>query len=162
MVIRAWSRASRWLHHRPRLDRPTGQPNPFEAYLLTVCVVQGGALLSGYAAPMSVQTVMPQWVRILWACLLLVGGGTAVIGLYWPWDPIDGVLIKRFGLILAGGGTLAYGVAVLAVYGTSGTVVAIYNIGFSLACAARLRQVSRAIRKVREELAEIRRLGEQP
>lgn len=144
-------------HDSPRrhMDRPTGPPNPFEAGLLIVCLVQGASVVLGFAQPNSIQESLGPILRFVWALLLFVGGGAAVIGLWWPWDPIDGVLIKRVGLLAAAGGTLAYGLA-LAFLGPVGFIAAAYNIGFAVVCLIRSYQVSLAVAVYRSHLATIR------
>jgi hypothetical protein len=87
--------------------------------------------------------------------LLFFGGGASIIGLWWPWDPIDGVLIKRVGLLAAAGGTLAYGLA-LAFLGPLGFVAALYNLGFAVVCLIRAWQVSVALAVYRSHLGALR------
>lgn len=142
-------------------DRLTGFANPFEGYLLLVCVVQGAAVLFGFASPSSILLALGGLLQVVWALLLLVGGGLAFVGLYWPWNPLDAIYIKRVGLLAAAGGTLAYGVALL-LLGPIGVVAAIYNLGFCLACLVRARQVTLVLHGVRRELAAIRAAGSAP
>lgn len=135
--------------------RPMGDPNPFEAYLLAACVVQGAVVLLGWARPTSIEQALPLALRILWAGLLLVGGVFALVGLYWP-DPLTGVEIKRPGLVAVGTATLTYGVALVPL-GAVGMVAATANIAFALACAVRIRQVTRRVNAVRAHLVAARR-----
>lgn len=129
---------------RRHMDRPTGPANPFEAGLLIVCLVQGAGVLSRVAQPNSIQASLGPTLRLVWAGLLFLGGAASIIGLWWPWDPIDGVLIKRVGLLAAAGGTLAYGLA-LAFIGPPGFVAALYNLGFATVCLIRAWQVTVAL-----------------
>lgn len=140
---------------RRHIDRPTGPPNPFESYLLVICIAQGCAVIFGYARPPSIQAALPGWLRGVWGVLLLIGGLAAVIGLYWPWDALDAILIKRVGLLAAAGGTLAYGVALLSL-GSAGFVAAVFNLGFALACLVRASQITRALNKFRSDMQSIR------
>lgn len=131
------------------IDRPAGPANPFEAFLLIVCILQGLGVLTGTARSAAMTALLPHPMRIAWAVLLLFGGTLAVAGLYWPWDPIDAIFIKRLGLIAAGGGTFAYGVAIITSVGPPGFIVAASNLGFALACADRVYQVSVALQRFR-------------
>lgn len=143
----------RWAARPPR---PAGDPNPFEAYLFVACVLQGFAVLVGAARPTSMEMALPLLFRVVWAGLLLVGGIAVLTGLYWPGSPLTGVEIKRPGLVAVGGAALAYGVALIP-FGATGLVVAIANVAFALACAVRVRQVTRRVRTVRTHLAAARR-----
>ena len=140
---------------RRHMDRPAGPANPFEAGLLLVCWLQGASVVLGFAQPNSIQESLGPGLRFVWALLLFLGGGAAVIGLWWPWDPIDGVLVKRLGLLAAAGGTLAYGLA-LAFLGPIGFVAAAYNIGFAIVCLVRAWQVSVALAVYRSHLVNFR------
>ena len=143
-------------HPNQRL-RPAGPPNPFEAFLLAVCAVQGWAVLTNTAQPPSVQALLPPWLRTVWGVLLLTGGVLSVSGLYWT-DPFTGVEIKRVGLVAAAGGTLAYGVALLTV-GSPGLLASATNFGFAAACIVRTWQVSRALNAARGRIAAMRDPG---
>lgn len=142
----------RWLHR----DRPTGEANPFEVYLLVACVLVGFLIFGAEARPQSITSLLPPLLRIVWAIMLCVGGALALIGLYWPGDPFTGVEIKRIGLYSVGIGALAWGTAA-AFYGPIGRPTAISNIAFALACATRLVQISRRIRFAREHLQAVLR-----
>jgi predicted MFS family arabinose efflux permease len=149
-------RAAEWLH-RPRrhLDRPAGPPNPFESFLLGVCVVQGAAAVIGFSQPAAFEGSFPPWVHRAWGVILLLGGVAAVVGLYWPGDPVDGVLIKRVGLVALAGVTIAYGIAGLATP-TRLFVGATFNLAFGIACIIRIRQVTAAISALRRQLRGLR------
>lgn len=140
--------------NRERLARYLGPLNPFEAYQLVACIVQGIGVVSGYAKPPSIEILLPNLLRFVWGTLLLLGGVAVVVGLYWRWDPIDGVLIRRIGLIAAGGGTGIYGIALLAL-GPEGFVAGVFNIAFALACFARVHQIGVAIRQYQRDLQAI-------
>lgn len=124
--------------------------------MFAACVLQGFAVLVGAARPTSIEQAVPLALRVVWAGLLLVGGVAVLIGLYWPGSPLTGVEIKRPGLVAVGGAALAYGVA-LVPFGAAGMVVAIANMSFAIACAVRVRQVTRRVRTVRAHLVDARR-----
>jgi hypothetical protein len=112
--------------------------------LLLVCLIQGARRARVRAAELDPGRLSGPALRFVWALLLFFGGAASIIGLWWPWDPIDGVLIKRVGLLAAAGGTLAYGLA-LAFLGPLGFIAAAYNIGFAVVCLIRAWQVSVAL-----------------
>lgn len=138
-----------------RRARPTGDPNPFEGFLLGVCAIQGWSVLVGTSTPTSIQASLGPGLRFAWAFLLLTGGIAAVSGLYWPGNPITGVEIKRVGLVATGTATLAYGVALL-LLGPIGLNVALANFAFSIACFTRTIQVTRRIRGARRRIVAAR------
>lgn len=135
--------------------RPAGDANPFEGFLLLAALAQGATVLTGVAAPTSVIAALPPGLVVLWAVLLLAGGGLALAGLYWLGDPFLGVEIKRVGLIGAAVGALVYASAA-SLLGASGVAVAIYNMLFAVACIVRVFQVSRRLRWAREHMTESR------
>lgn len=143
---------------RPRstINRPAGPINPFELYLLAVCAIQGIAVLARIARPTSIETALtpPAGLRIIWAALLIVGGVAGVAGLLWT-DPFTGIEVKRIGLIAAGFGTLAYGVALLA-FGPQGWFAAAFNLAFTIACITRTIQVTRRLTAARTQVAQLR------
>lgn len=145
MLFKRWPGVG---HRGQRFDRPAGPPNPFEGYLLSVCILQGVTILTGVSKPQTIQSLLPPALRVLWAVLLLCGGIAAVIGLYWRGHPVDAILIKRIGLFAAGMGTLAYGVALLTIW-PLGLIAALMNLGFALACFNRIHQVGVALRAYR-------------
>jgi hypothetical protein len=138
-----------------RRNRPTGDPNPFEAFLLGVCAIQGWSVLAGTSTPTALQASLGPTLRFAWAFLLLAGGIAAVAGLYWPGNVITGVEIKRVGIVATGLATLAYGVALL-LLGPVGLNVALLNFAFSTACFTRTVQVTRRIRGARRRIVAAR------
>jgi hypothetical protein len=146
-----------WLHRRSLpVDRPTGPPNPFEACLLVACAVIGIATAAGFARPLAFQDVLPPWARLIWGGLMFVGGIAAVAGLYWPGDPVDGVLIKRGGLVTLAPLALAYGLAGFADMPSGRFVASTFAIALSIACVLRVRQVSAAIKGLHSQLRGLR------
>jgi hypothetical protein len=141
-------------HSDQHLVRPTGPPNPFEGWVLVVCVLQGVSVLTGITKPNSIDALLPHGLHVMWAVLLLFGGLAAVGGLYWPGNPVDALLIKRIGLFAAGMGTLAYGFALLTIWPT-GLIAALANLGLAAACFHRIFQISTALRNYRTGLQMI-------
>jgi hypothetical protein len=116
--------------------------------------VQGIAVVSGYARPLSLENTLTPTLRVLWGSLLTLGGVAAVAGLYWPWDPVDGVLVKRVGLIGLALATLAYGIAALAL-GPIGFLQSAYAFSYAIACLVRAWQVTVALAAFREHVKDM-------
>lgn len=149
---------TRYLHRIHRLHpelRGDLDPNPFESFLLGVCVLQGYLVLAGIAHPTALQNTLGNTLRIAWASLLVFGGATSLAGLHWPADLMTGFEIKRVGLFAAGISTATYGAA-LTMLGSQGWVSAAIQLAFSAACFYRIYQVTRRIRRVRAHLVAAR------
>lgn len=128
--------------------RPAGPANPFEGFLLAVVALQGFLVLSGLSKPASMVALLPPAFRVIWGLLLLAGGLMSLFGLYWPGSVFTGCEIKRVGLIAAGFGAFAYGIALLTI-GPTAYLAASTSLVFSIACLVRHWQVGRALRQAR-------------
>lgn len=138
----------RFALRRAHIERITGYPNPFEAYLLVACVVQGALVVTGVARPGAIEAALSgvPGLRYVWALLLLLGGLLGLLGLYWRGEnETAGVLIKRAGLICVGFGTLVYGIA-LALAGATAYVASLTTLAFAWAAFTRAAQVTRMLR----------------
>lgn len=131
--------------------RPAGPANPFEGFLLFVCVLQGFMVLSGAAKPASILTLLPYGFRTVWAGLLLFGGLIALAGLYWPGNPFTGVEVKRVGLLTCAFPTLAYSLALFGL-GSIGFVAGTQSLIFAAACFWRVLQVTQALKEARHRI----------
>lgn len=149
--------AHEWLtRRRAPVDRPAGVPNPFEAAVLSACSLIGGIAVVGYAQPAAFEDVLPRWGRLLWGALMFLGGVTSIAGLYWPFDPIDGVIIKRVGLTVLAPLMAAYGLAGIITDPQARAVASLFALAISAACVVRIRQVTRAIRGLHGQLRGLR------
>jgi hypothetical protein len=137
-------------------DRPTGPPNPFEACTFAACIMVGLATVIPSTRPASFQEVLPTWGLNAWGVLMFMGGTAALTGLYWPKNPMDGVLIKRVGLMTLGPLTIAYGIAGLATDPHTRFVAAGFAFSIGIACLWRTRQVTVAIRDFHRQLRGLR------
>lgn len=124
--------------------------------MFAIALLQGLLVLTGAARPTSMIEALPPLIRYTWATLLCMGGAVALAGLYWPLDPFTGVEVKRVGMIAAGFGTLAYGVALLLAYGSTGLLAAGSNLAFTAACLTRVVQVSRGLPAARIRMSRVK------
>lgn len=131
--------------------RPAGPANPFEGFLLFVCVIQGFLVLTGAAKPTSMLALLPNGFRLMWAGLLFFGGLIALSGLYWPGNPFTGVEVKRVGLLACAFPTLAYSLVLFSL-GSAAFVVGTQSLLFAVACFWRIHQVSQALRAARQRI----------
>jgi len=98
--------------------------------------------------PNSITQALPEWAGIAWNAVLTLGALTALIGVFWRWDPDDALLVEQSGLVAAGLASLLYVAALVQAATNSGTAVPICLIaGFSLACLWRAGQIFRGVRR---------------
>jgi hypothetical protein len=107
--------------------------NPFETFVAGLCVLSGVTLLAGGPRPASLESLLPAWLVVAWACMLVVGGGLVGLGL-----SLRRVLWETVGLQLLAPASGAYSLAILTVTGWGGLAAASPLLGFGLACAARI------------------------
>lgn len=121
---------------------------PFELFLLALCLLQGvGILLTG-PPPESISAILDQRLILLWGGLLAIGSFAALLGIFWRGRIISSYIIEQVGLILCGGGTLVYGLAVFNLASWRGSFAGGISLAFSLACVVRTRTLQRLIREM--------------
>lgn len=110
---------------------PPPSRHPFQLWVLGALVLAGiGALLG--PDPQSVQSLLPDVVRAMWALSLLFGGTIGLLGAYWK-DAATGLLLERSALLFIAGAATAYGLAVL--YAAADTRA---GVSVALVCATAL------------------------
>lgn len=118
---------------------PAGR-NPFEVVLIAAGMLAGlaGILAPGHGSRV-IHEVLPGYEQ-MWNVCLLVGASTAAVSLVLPqpWT----VLIERVGMTWLAGLFLPYGVAVLLLGGSPVSVGGFLIVGYGLACASRVGQIT--------------------
>lgn len=126
--------------------------HPFAIYLLGLCLVSGIAALIGTASghptePPAVVHAVPEWARLGWYILLIVGAAVALAGISRPHRQlrglVGGLLWERFGVTGLGLGAALYGLALLVLDGWVSKEAGVVTVLFALACAARVRYIGR-------------------
>lgn len=124
--------------------------HPLAIYLLGLCLVSGVGALIGTAVghptePPAVIAAVPEWARLGWYALLIVGAGVALVGIIRPHrrltDLVGGLLWERFGVTGLGLGAALYGVALVALDGWVSKEAGVVTLLFALACAVRARAI---------------------
>lgn len=118
--------------------------NAIEYWLLIGAILQGGTFLLGLSTPRTLETALGHHLSYIWAGFLVVGGLLALLG-------YSSIGLYKVGLALCATGAGTYGVA-LALNGATGLVAAVLNLSFAVACALRIRQISRQLDKLRNQL----------
>lgn len=135
-------------HSGPVLQDPlVAQRNPFEVFLLAFGVFVGLATLLGRETSRAIDQSLDPITITGWAGTLTVG---CLVGLIGTWMPIRwielGLHLERFGVTLTAAGTAVYSYLVWQTQGGEGLYAAGVNLAFSLACIARVRQITRRFR----------------
>jgi hypothetical protein len=126
--------------------------HPLAIYLLGLCLISGVAALIGTAIghptePPAVIHAVPEWARLGWYGLLIVGAGIALAGIcrshHKVRDLIGGLLWERFGMTGLGLGAALYGLALVALDGWVSKEAGVVTLLFAFACAVRARAIGR-------------------
>ena len=126
----------------PRTNR-----SPFQLYLLALITLSGIAILTGLSnSPITQAMGSPE--KYIWGSFLFVGGFFCLLGIYWPKDPITGMLIERTGLVALGGACLIWSVLVLWRVQWTGLFSATLTFALFLACLAQWRWINKDVNKV--------------
>lgn len=109
--------------------------------------------------PSSSLEQLPTWVNLAVGLFLGVGGGLAMLGVYWWGDKVSlGWALERVGWSISGAGFATYGISVSWLY-----INSIFSWTFPLVlaagCGVRFISVFRIERKVRRDLAAARERG---
>lgn len=82
--------------------------HPLVVFLLGLCVISG---IANLVTPNPAAPHVPLWINRAWYLLLIGGGLTALVGVFWR-DVVTGILVVRAGLLFVGAGAYAYAVVV--------------------------------------------------
>jgi len=138
----------------PVAGRPlvvAGGRQPFEVAILCAAVVIGGLFAVGVESP-NLAELLPRWVAPVWAAVLALGAGVALVGL-WRRDLLDGLLIERAGLYAVAAELAVYAVAVLITGWPRGIVVGTLIAAIAVAAAVRVAQIHWDVRRLRAALS---------
>jgi len=110
-----------------------------EAYLAFLCLLGGLPMLFDQTlAPGSLLALLPPWLILIWAVILVIGGVLVLLGIGKPW-----LLLERAGISLLGGGAFVYAIVLFA-YAASGGLLVFLTYGlFALAALGRYRYLGR-------------------
>jgi hypothetical protein len=134
--------------HKTSLDRPTGPANPYETWVFGASILAGLLSLTPYASPVSLDEATWPGFQFTWGLIHATAGTVALVGLYWPGQPIRAIYVKRAGILGLAGTFSTYGIALLTVTGPTGVVVGIELLSLGVACLVRAVQISRIAARV--------------
>jgi hypothetical protein len=135
---------------RPHLrPDPLGIPrNPFQVYLLCLAILSGGLLAFGVTTSGSIEDSLPTFYATSWGLMLVFGSAAALAGMFWPGDPMTGLVVKRSGLVAVGIAATVYVVVLVLFFGMRASLAAGVTLGFAYACFWQVHQINRHIRAV--------------
>lgn len=133
---------------RPPLMIQTGR-QPFEVFLLVGCVLTG---LAGLLAPESASPALTQLLDgHVWIWHVSVLAVPLIVLLGFTRELTTALQVERAGMIWLGSLFLAYAVGIgLVINGTRGLTSAGVTVAFALACFARVWQIGRDLRRLRQ------------
>lgn len=131
---------------------------PFELFMMAVVALNGAAALVSGPRSSSITALLDPLFVTVWGAMLLVGGGFALIGLFWRGRLTTSLTVESFGCVIAGGATLIHALAVGVTdgLGPRGFSVSI-SIAFTMASIARVLVIRADIHKLVEISAQERK-----
>lgn len=128
--------------------------HPFERYLLLLAIVGSLPLLVGEPTSGSIEASLPPLVVYGWGALLVLGCGTALVGVYWPLrEPITpqsfvtALFLERLGLAMVWPTALVYAAIIVLAAGWNGVLVAALIAGFGWAARRRMKDAGRTFQR---------------
>lgn len=132
------------MHMKPD---PMGTPrHPLVVYLLCLAAISGLRLLFGLPAADSVEAELGASTRMTWAIMLTAGSTVTLMGMFWPGDPRDGLLLKRWGYLALSIASGVYGLVLFARFGMGSLLLGATLLGFAGACGIMVRRINRAVK----------------
>lgn len=133
---------------------PMGEErNPFQVYLLCLAIFSGMTVLISDVpnSAGSIEAFLTGWEEALWGALLVGGSILSLAGMYWPWDPRDGLLMKRFGFTTLSVPLVIYAIALVARFGFAALSLSLVIAGFAVASFIQARRVNKRVKHVIEK-----------
>lgn len=126
---------------------PKTARSPFQIYLLGLIALSGVAIISGISHNMILEAMGKPYSSV-WGFFLTVGSIFIFLGIYWPKDPVTGLIIERSGLVALGGSSLIWSVMVIWKTNTSGLFSSVLTFGLFLACFFQWKWVNHHVNRV--------------
>lgn len=120
--------------------------NPFQVYMVSLSIVAGIPSALGEPPSGSVSSALDSGYLEVWGCMLLLGGLTAMMGMFWQGSATNGLFVKRFGLLSLGIANMIFGLIILQHFAWDRAYVALTMLGFAGACFLRAWYVSKHIK----------------
>ena len=143
---------------RPTLDDPIySQKNPYQAFLVALCIVSSLPLLRGQTSSAVLEQQLGDTMVVTWGATLLVGSLIVLVSEFWRGHTWTALAIERSGLLLVGTGAGIYSVVVWsnAQHIDDIRFIAAVTFAYAGACYWRCLQITRRLRWIRALVAEV-------
>lgn len=127
--------------------------SPWQLYLLFLISISGSALMLGISQN-SVTDSMGHPYTNIWGFFLTIGGLLSLLGIYWPKDPVTGMLVERTGLVALGGASFIWSVLVIWRLHLNGLLSATLTFGLFLASCAQWYWINKNVNRVIKAIDE--------
>lgn len=127
--------------------------SPWQLYLLFLITISGLALMLGISKNPITDSMGHPYTNI-WGFFLTVGGLLSLVGIYWPKDPVTGMLVERTGLVALGGASFIWSVLVVWKVHLNGLLSATLTFGLFLASCAQWYWINKNVNKVIKAIDE--------
>lgn len=125
---------------------PLGVPrDPLAVFLLALALFSGLGFVFGKPTSNSLEASLPHWATVLWGLMLTIGSLASLVGMYWPGDIRDGLLIKRIGMAALASSAVVYAISIWITFGATALLPGTLAFFFGYACYLRYRRINQAI-----------------
>ena len=125
---------------------PRKNRSPFQLYLIGLITISGIGLMMGLSDNPINKAMGPY--SIAWGGFLFIGGFFNLLGIYWPKNPVTGMLIERSGLVALGGASLLWSVLIVWKVQLTGLFSATLTFALFLACLAQWRWINKNVSEI--------------
>jgi hypothetical protein len=118
--------------------------SPFQLYLMGLLTLSGLAMMSGISHS-PITDAMGKTSTYVWGAFLFLGGFSSLLGVYWPRNPVTGMLIERTGVVALGGSSFIWSVLVVWRVHLDGLFSSALTFALFLACLAQWRWINKNV-----------------
>jgi hypothetical protein len=143
--------ASKVMGHRPRtVVVVMGRNRPHEVAWFVVALVTGlGFLFRALDRPISVASLLPDWVVGIWVFVLFSSGLVGLIGAFWHGHVMQGLRLEQAGLLMGVAALLPSIVSAYQYAGPPATYVVATSLAFAAANTVRVVAISHTIKDLK-------------
>lgn len=133
-----------------------GRRDPLRAILLVWLVISGIVLFFGVRLSTTIATQLhPELFERVYGGMQAVSAAAALAGMFWPWDPRDGLTAKLAGWCGLGFSALVFSAATILTFSLAGTMTGVTVLIFAVWCFKVAGQVIARMRAARKVTADV-------
>jgi hypothetical protein len=123
--------------------------NAFHVFLFGVAALNGFMLALGIPTSSAIDAQLQSFGLRVYGVILLLGAGLVLLGMYWPKEARDGLLIKRVGYVALSVVTFIYSAAVAITQpGPGGFLAGSITFVFSCICLYTVHRINKRVNAV--------------